>query len=111
MHYRVFYLFERSGERVSSASAIEMSARDIREQLLPRLQSEDDFLGLIDPKDNTLQILFEPKAERYWVELPVEAAKASYGKHMKLDELQALVCQLPAIFGAQAIPGLAYKPW
>jgi hypothetical protein len=111
MHYRVFYLFERLGESVSSASAIEMSARDIREQLLPRLQSEDDFLGLIDPKDNLLQILYEPKAERYWVELPVEAAKASYGKHMALGELHELVRQLPAIFGAASIPGLVYKPW
>ncbi len=111
MHYRVFYLFERFGESVSSASAIEMSARDIREQLLPRLQSEDDFLGLIDPQDTTLQILCEPKAARYWVELPVEAAKASYGKHMNLDELQEFVRQLPAVFTSRAIPGLVYRPW
>jgi hypothetical protein len=111
MHYRVFYLFERSGECVSSASAIEMSARDIREQLLPRLRSEDDYLGLIDPRDQTLQILCEPKAARYWVELPMDAAKASYGKHMNLGELQEFVRVLPAVFDSQAIPGLVYRPW
>jgi hypothetical protein len=111
MHYRVFYLFDRVGESVSSASAIEMSARAIREQLLPRLQSEDDYLGLIDHQDHTLQILCEPKAGRYWVELPIDAAKASYGKHMDLEELQEFMGQLPPVFDSQAIPGLVYRPW
>jgi len=111
MHYRVFYLFERSGESVSSASAIEMSARTIREQLLPRLQSEDDYLGIIDSRDNTLQILCEPKHSRYWVELPMDAAKASYGRHMTMEELAELIRQLPATFDTNAIPGLVYRPW
>ena len=111
MHYRVFYLFDRFGESVSSASAVEMSARTIREQLLPRLQSEDDYLGIIDPQDHTLQILREPGGERYWVEVPLEAAKASYGRHMSLEELHAFVAQLPAVFDIAAIPGLVYRPW
>ncbi len=84
MHYRVFYCLERCGGSVSSASAVEMSARTICEQLLPRLQAEDDYLGIIDPKENILQILCERDAGRYWVELPMDAAKASYGKHMSL---------------------------
>jgi hypothetical protein len=111
MHYRVFYLFDRTGESVSSASALEMSARSIREQLLPRLQTEDDFLGIIDTQDNVLQILCEPGASRYWVELPMDAAKASYGRHMSLDELQELMRQLPKVFDIQEIPGLEYRPW
>lgn len=111
MHYRVFYLFERSGESVSSASAVEMSARAIREQLLPRLQGEDDYLGIIDAQENVLQILCEPAAGRYWVELPIDAAKASYGRNMDFAQLQTLMLELPGVFDRDAIPGLEYRPW
>jgi hypothetical protein len=111
MHYRVFYCFDRCGESVSSASAMEMSARTICEQLLPRLQSEDDFLGIIDPQEQILQILCEPDAGRFWVEVPLDAAKASYGKHMDLAELREFIAHLPATFDHQAIPGLVYRPW
>lgn len=111
MHYRVFYLFDRTGESVSSASALEMSARAIREQLVPRLKTDDDYLGIIDTKDNVLQILRDPGDARFWVELPVEAAKASYGRHMSLAELIDFLKQLPQEFDRQAIPGLEYRPW
>jgi hypothetical protein len=111
MHYRVFYLFDRAGESLSSASAIEMSSQAIREQLLPRLQTADDYLGIIDPHDNVLQILCEPNDDRFWVELPVDAAKASYGRHMMLDEVVDLLRALPAVFDREAIPGLEYRPW
>lgn len=111
MHYRVFYYFDRSGETVSSGSAIEMSIKAIREQLLGRLASADDFLGLIDDRDNVLQILFEPSGKRFWVELPVDAARASYGRYMSLTELEELILSLPRIFDRSQIPDLEYKPW
>lgn len=111
MHYRVFYLFDRSGESVSSASAVEMSAKSICEQLLPRLQSEDDYLGIIDAQENTLQILCEPQSQRYWVELPIDAAKASYGRYLVIEELKELMMALPGVFDREAIPGLEYRPW
>ena len=111
MHYRVFYLFDRSGESISSASAVEMSARTICEQLLPRLQSEDDYLGIIDAEENILQILYEPDTFCYWVELPLDAAKASYGRHLDLEPLRELILGLPAIFDRGSIPGLEYRPW
>ena len=111
MHYRVFYLFDRSGESVSSASAVEMSVRSICEQLLPRLQCADDYLGIIDAQENIMQILCEREANRYWVELPLDAAKASYGRYMDLDQMRALLLGLPAVFDRQDIPGLEYRPW
>lgn len=111
MHYRVFYFFERAGETVSSASAVEMSAKAIREQLLARLHSEDDYLGIIDAQDNVLQILCEPGGERYWVEMPVDAARASYGCHMTLAELDELIRALPQVFDREAFPEMKYRPW
>jgi len=111
MHYRVFYFFERSGESVSSASAVEMNVKAIREQLLGRLHSEDDYLGIIDEQDNVLQIMCEPGEDRFWVELPVDAARASYGRFMSLMELEELILTLPQVFDRNHITGLQYKPW
>ena len=111
MHYKVFYYFERSNDALSSASAVEMSTRDICRQLLGRFHGEDDYLGLIDRHDNVLQILCEPRAERFWVELPVEAAKASWGRYVNLEELVELVETLPPVFDKESLPGLQYKPW
>ncbi|WP_342662125.1 hypothetical protein [Thioflavicoccus mobilis] len=88
-----------------------MSARAIRERLLPRLQSEDDYLGILDADDQILQILVEPERERYWVEIPLDAAKASYGRHMSLAELNDLLAALPRLFEQDQIPGLRYRPW
>lgn len=111
MHYRVFYLINRSGESVSSASAVEMTAKMICELMLDRLQSEDDYLGLLDAGDRVLQILPEPDQARYYVEVPLDAAKASYGRHVDRQELEALILDLPESFDEQSIPGLSYRPW
>jgi hypothetical protein len=111
MHFRVFYLINRSGECVSSTSAIEMSAKAICEQMLDRLQSEDDYLGILDAGDNTLQVLPEPDKQRYYVEVPIDAAKASFGMYVNRAELEELVRGLPATFNERTIPGLSYRPW
>jgi hypothetical protein len=111
MHYRVFYFFDRSGESISSTSPIEMSAKSIREQLLYRLHSNDDYLGIMDARDNVLQILRDPVEDRYWVELPLDAARASYGRYMGLNDLEELILGLPAVLDQSGIPGLEYRPW
>jgi hypothetical protein len=111
MHFRVFYSFELSGETIVSTSPIEMSAKAIREELLHRLDSEDDYLGIMDAQDNVLQILRHPGRDRYWVELPLEAARASYGRHMQLAEVQELILGLPRVLDRSQIPGMEYRPW
>jgi hypothetical protein len=111
MRYRVFYFFQRTGESVSSARPVEMSAKSIRRQLLCRIESEDDYLGIIDARDNTLQILRAPGRDRYWLELPVDAARASYGRYLAMAELEELVLGLPRVFDRSQIPGLEYRPW
>jgi hypothetical protein len=111
MHFRVFYLINRSGESLSSTSAVEMTPRAICEQMLDRLQSEDDYLGILDAGDNTLQVLPEPSEARYYVEVPIDAAKASYGRYVTRGELEDLILSLPATFDERSIPGLTYRPW
>ncbi len=110
-HYRTFFFFERSNESVSSASAVDMSVREICEQLLPRLQSDDDFIGMIDGGDNVLQVMCEPGGDRFWVEIPLDAAKASYGCHVNREALMEMIGNLPGIFDQTTIPELKYRPW
>ena len=111
MHFRVFYFFEKSGESIKSTSPVEMSAKAICDQLLHQLDCDDDYLGIMDPRDVVLQILREPGQYRYWVELPVEAARASYGRYMVLAEVAELILGLPQVLDRSGIPGLEYRPW
>jgi hypothetical protein len=111
MHYRVFYFFDRAGASISSTSPVEMSAKSICEQLLNRLHSDDDYLGIMDAEDNVLQILRDRVEDRYWVELPLDAARASYGRYMGLNELEELILGLPAVLDRRRISGLEYRPW
>ena len=111
MHFRVFYFFERSGESIVSTSPVEMSVKSIREELLPRLHCEDDYLGIMDARDNVLQILRDSGQDRYWVELPLEAARASYGRYMSISEVEELILDMPRVLDRSRIPGLEYRPW
>jgi hypothetical protein len=111
MHYRVFYFFERSGESITSTSPVEMTAKSIREHLLHRLHSDDDYVGIMDARDNVLQILRDPGGDRYWVELPMEEARASFGRYMVLAELEELLLGLPKVLDRSRIPDMQYRPW
>lgn len=111
MHYRVFYFFERSGDSISSTSPVEMSAKSIHGELLGRLQSSDDYLGILDARDNVLQILPASGENRFWVELPLVEARASYGRYMAFEELQELILDLPQVLERDGIPDMQYRPW
>jgi hypothetical protein len=88
-----------------------MTPKAICEQMLDRLQSADDYLGILDAEDTTLQVLPEPDQNRYYVEVPIDAAKASYGRYVTRAELEELIRTLPPTFDERSIPGLTYRPW
>ena len=110
MHYRVFFYFGATGAQISSAKAVEMSLEDISGKLLERLVANGDYLGLIDDQDQVLQIAREA-GDRYWVELPLDAARASYGCYLDLAGLKELLDTLPKRFERSAFPELQYRPW
>lgn len=111
MGFRVFYLINRSGESLSSTSAVAMTQKQICEQMIGRLNSPDDYLGILDAEDRVLQILPEPEPSRYYIEVPLDAAKASYGRYVNREELLELILNLPERLDEQSIPGLSYRPW
>ncbi|WP_328987888.1 hypothetical protein [Thiorhodovibrio winogradskyi] len=88
-----------------------MSPKQICEQMVGRLHSPDDYLGILDAEDRVLQILPEPEQSRYYIEVPLDAAKASYGRYVDRDELLQLILHLPERLDERSIPGLKYKPW
>ena len=110
MHYRVFFYFAASGAQIASDKAVEMEAEKIAGQLLDRLVSEGDYLGLMDERDRVLQIALEADG-RYWVELPMDAARASYGRHMDLAGVRELLAALPERFAREGFPAFEYRPW
>ncbi|MBB1126409.1 hypothetical protein [Thiospirillum jenense] len=110
-YYRVFYTIHRSSDHISSVNTVEMSAKDIRDQLLDRLQSADDYLGLMDAADHVLQILPQPEQQQFYIELPMDAEKASYGRVVNRVELDEFILHLPAHLTPATIPGLSYQQW
>ncbi len=107
MRYQVFYGL--SDHVVSSLHPLEMNMQGLKE-LLDRLGPED-YIGLLDEEARVLQILQGEAPGQFWVELPLDAAKASYGKFMNRDELETFLHNLPKAFEVDQIPGLRYKPW
>ena len=110
MQYRVFFYFGASGAQMSSAKAVEMSLEDISEKLLERLVAEGDYLGLIDDQEQVLQIA-RGAGDRYWVELPLDAARASYGCRLDLAGLKEFIETLPERFELSGFEKLQYRPW
>jgi hypothetical protein len=65
----------------------------------------------MDARDNVLQILLAPGDDRFWVELPVVEARASFGRYIELAELSELILGLPQVLDRDGIPGMEYRPW
>jgi hypothetical protein len=110
-HLRVFYFFERTGEQVKSSSPVTLSRLRVSERLLPRLEGEDDYLGLVDDADNVLQITRAPHGVGYRVELALTEERSCLGRTFSLSELTALLGALPPRFRPSAFPDFVVTHW
>ena len=111
MNYKIFYCFHRTDDKVPSSRPVEMERADIYGKLIGQLQEEDDFLGIIDENDNTLQAIYYPDENKYWVEIPVLEDRASYGKYMGIDELVDCIKALPKTFSLKDFPDFEFRKW
>lgn len=107
----VFYYFEHSGEQVASTSPVLMSSDTVRSRLVARLEGDDDYIGLVDEEENTLQIMLVGGAGGYWVELPMAEERASYGKVVSSDELFEMLQRLPRRFRPRDFPDFRFRTW
>ena len=111
MNLRVFYYFERGDDQVTSTSPLSMSRDAVRTRLIPRLEGEDDYIGLVDEAESTLQIMLAADTGEYWVELPVSDQHVSYGKVVSLDELVEIFQLLPRRFRPRDFPDFRLRAW
>ena len=111
MSYKVFYYFHRTDDKVLSSRPTQMERAAIYGKLIGQLQEEDDFLGVIDENDNTLQVIYYQDESKYWVEIPIPEKRASYGKYMSMDELVACIKTLPKTFSRKVFPDFELRKW
>ena len=111
MNLRVFYFFERRQELVLSTQPRWVAGAWVGTQLLPRLEGEDDFIGLLDDAGNVLQILRDPGSGDYWTELPMPERRMSYGKVVSADGLIELLGNLPRRFRPREFSDFRPQPW
>jgi hypothetical protein len=52
-----------------------------------------------------------PGQRELWIEVPVEAARGSYGRWMTRAELREFVAQLPTAFTPDVLPGATFAAW
>ena len=111
VNLRVFYYFERGDDQVTSTSPLSMSRDAVRTRLIPQLEGEDDYIGLVDEEENTLQIMLVADRAAYWIELPMSDQHASYGKVVSLDELVEILQLLPRRFRPRDFSDFQLRAW
>jgi uncharacterized protein (DUF697 family) len=109
--YRVFYCLYDEEAELSADNATPMDVPDVYADLLGRLTTDGDYLGIIDDDGNTLQMMYQADEDCYWVEIPSPENCGSYGCYMDLVHLVYLMETLPSRLAPEAIPGLVFKAW
>ncbi len=109
--YRVFYTFYATDTSVAADDAVPMNEADIYSELLGSLTEDGDFIGLIDNRGTTLQVMYEAKGDRYWVELPSPQRRGSYGARLSFDALTELFKVLPREFDPESLTLLEFQSW
>lgn len=109
--YRVFYCFYAEDAELPADNALDLDLEEIYSELLGRLTSDGDYLGMVDGQGHTLQIMYQATDDHYWVEIPCPERQGSYGCEMDFDHIVDLMKSLPTRFVPQAIPDLAFTAW
>ena len=106
--YKVFYTLLDSRRDVPHDAPVEMSLEEVCNDLFPRLQHHDDFLGLVDEDGGCFQVRIEGQ---FLLDVPIPARQGAL--QLLVDEHEALrrVKRIPEKITAQAFPDFGFKPW
>ena len=74
------------------------------------LREEEDFFGIVDPQETTLQFYVEESGD-LWVEIPAPEEQGSYGKIITMSELLTIMKVLDVPFSKDMITGMAFVAW
>ena len=108
---RTYYNIAALAEDVPSQAPVMMTEDSVAEDLLALLTEEGDFVGLIDDAGTALQVMYEPRREKLWVEIPVPSRSGSYGRHLSLAQTIDVFRHLPSRFSEKMIDGMEFQPW
>lgn len=110
-----FYAAEDHGigaPAVSGDNPVRMTLGAVCEELLPQLHfAGDDFLGIVDASDTTLQVSVIKDEERFWVEIPSVEAQGSYGKECDRNELMCIFRNVQEKISVSDYPDFQFEAW
>lgn len=109
MAYHAFYCCNSTGKVVEAANAQPIDLDSAGAMVAEMLLSDDDFFGLIDDAETTLQFLRIGQLVR--MEIPSPELGGSLAKDVSLAEAQATIRSLPEAITAELIPGLILEAW
>jgi hypothetical protein len=106
--YKVFYTLLDSKRDVPSDAPVVMSLEDVCNDLFPRLQHHDDFIGLVDQDDGCLQVRI---AGEFLLDVPVPQRHGSLQLFVDQSEALQRLRSLPEKITAEAFPDFTFEPW
>jgi hypothetical protein len=83
----------------------------LQTELLGSLADDGDFIGLIDNRGTTLQVMYDAGDDTYFVEVPSPQRGGSYGARLSFDALTDLFKALPSELGPESLPLLQFRSW
>ncbi len=110
--YHVFYTFYADdSDSVDHEDPVSLSLGEIRDKLLPRLVGDGDFLGLVEARGHTFQVLYDADKHLYQAEV-IEAPRPDdrrqvyhvYGGWLDRAALARTLERLPATFDRTDFP-------
>lgn len=114
MKFKVFYTTYSTDDSVDPGDAIPIDTAELPEQVRKHLLHNQDFLGVIDEHDQTLQMM-RGNADRVWLEIPDAKTNGSFGKHLSIDQAARVMANLSSpiidLIGGTLIPNLEFVRW
>ena len=111
MTYSAFYNIVRLGKPVEANSAVKISKSKVLNKLLPLLKEEGEYFGLIDAAGTTLQVAYEAKSDEYWVEVPREDLRGSFGARLSWESTHDLFASINSTFPLDGYDGFKFCSW
>lgn len=107
MNVELFYTCQSTGDDVLPYKA-EFNRNKVVELAHNVLKESDDFIGITDSHDTTVQFYFYDDAN-IMVDMPSPKEDGSYSKFITLDDIESIILSLPDIFTKDCIPDLKFS--
>ncbi len=107
--YKLFFT-DYAGKEVPSEHPKDAAKGQIIELMQEILNSPDNFLGIVDQKEQTLQFMVNDD-QTILVDIPMPEMKGSYQKNVDLEGAVRLVKKLGNIIQLELIEGLVFEKW